>query len=557
VTLRSEAVQLFVVPQHPATTPPLLVHVPGPLLPGPVGSRLAVFDYNRDRDLVFPPAQMVNGVFQQETDTRNVHFQQLNAYAVAARAIGFVEREMGRSLSWGFDGGRLILLPHAGQMANAFYSESTKSLQFYSYLIDDEAYHTCLVHDIVAHEVGHALLDSVRGRYMNGLHPDTGAIHEAVGDLTALLAALSYSGIRESILAEDGRSLRPNNEVATIAERFHGDETRERSALRDLARSTGGRYGDATEPHERSLALTTALYQALRKLFDKNIGSGMGGEKAIRIAHVALQRMVVRGLDYLPPMDATFEEFGRALLQADRFANPTDKDGYRRAVAVALAMGGIGASADALLDNEADPEPWPQRPAVWPPYTATDAYLFLDRHRDRLALGSKGKYRDFVVRHFHVTRYPEGRKPQPKDMEPGQDKGSKQDERTPENEIDNVVMVYEYPVDIELSGRRFGTLRGSWITVWGGGTLVFDGNGGLRHHARKPVKGSRVKQAIGFVGSMLAERRASIHSGDRTSSAEVMDRHPYLATVTSGEFALTSNLAAGCGRRMPAVETPT
>ena len=118
-------------PQHPDSRGgTVVIEVDGPLLAGPVGPRVAVFDYNRDLDELFPPATpRADGTFP-DYDPTDLRFHQLNAYAVTARAIEFVEGELGRSLSWGFDGGRLIVLPHAGHMANAFYSEATNSAQF-------------------------------------------------------------------------------------------------------------------------------------------------------------------------------------------------------------------------------------------------------------------------------------------------------------------------------------------------------------------------------------------------------------------------------------------
>ena len=46
-----------IIVQDPRRTPnPVNVTVRGPLLAGPIGERMAVFDYNVDRDVVFPPA---------------------------------------------------------------------------------------------------------------------------------------------------------------------------------------------------------------------------------------------------------------------------------------------------------------------------------------------------------------------------------------------------------------------------------------------------------------------------------------------------------------------
>src|SRR4029079_3396011 len=163
-------------------------------------------------------------------------FHQLNAYAIAERATSLVESELGRLLNWGFEASRLIVLPHASHLANAFYEEDTHSLQLYSFRQPDgTVYHTSLVHDIVAHETGHALLDAVRDRYTEGNHRETAAVHEAIGDMAAVFAAFSHEVVRAQFLASAGPTLRAPNLVAAIAEDFESSVDGA-LALRDLAR---------------------------------------------------------------------------------------------------------------------------------------------------------------------------------------------------------------------------------------------------------------------------------------------------------------------------------
>lgn len=540
--ISKDLIPLLVVPQHPDTTEPVGVHVPGPLLTGPVGNRLAVFDYNRDTDTVLEGVpRRDDGGFDRGVDTASVHFQQLNAYAIAARAISFVERELGRTLSWGFDGGRLFMLPHAGEMANAFYSKETKSLLFFSYFLDNQPSHTCLIHDIVAHEVGHALLDAVRDRYTAGLHPETAAIHEGFGDLTALFAALSHDTVRNSMLDDEGNRLRDDNEVATIAERFHrggGGMTR-RAALRDLAKSVNRDFSGVTEPHDLSLKLTTGLYQAFQRLFTINRERGDDGTTALAMAHRALQRMVVRGLDYLPPADGDFEDFARAVLQADRWANPSDDRGYRRAVAESFAARGIGNSADDLLESSSGSESWLKPTGQWPPRTKTDAYLFLDGHRESLALGKHPEYRDFVVHDFQVTRAPEERAHGAADAN--------------RDAYETVVIVYEYPEDVLLQGGRFGSLEGRWVTLWGGGTLVFDTDARVVYHAKKPVRDDRVAATLDHLSVRISNRDLAVQDGASGVPGLLSVGKPFVVSVDGEELLFKTNLAAGCGRRMPEI----
>ena len=102
------------------------------------------------------------------------------------RVLEFYEDEfaLGRPVPWGFDGNRLILVPHAGYGENAFYDRATKSLQFYYFGDPQNPGYTCLSHDIITHETGHAILDGIRPLYSENPSLQTAAFHEFVGDLT-------------------------------------------------------------------------------------------------------------------------------------------------------------------------------------------------------------------------------------------------------------------------------------------------------------------------------------------------------------------------------------
>src|SRR5262245_54719790 len=114
------AITLPVIVQDPRKTPaPVPVTVPGPLLAGPIGERMAVFDYNVDRDVVFPPATPRKDGSFPDYDPGDMRFHQLNTYAIAARATELVELELGRPLRWGFEGSRLLIVPNGDIVENA------------------------------------------------------------------------------------------------------------------------------------------------------------------------------------------------------------------------------------------------------------------------------------------------------------------------------------------------------------------------------------------------------------------------------------------------------
>jgi hypothetical protein len=61
--------------------------------------------------------------------------------------------------------------------------------------------------------------------------------------------------------------------------------------------------------------------------------------------------MVIRGLGYTPPVDATFEDVLRGILAADLVVVPADARGYRQALRTAFEGVGITAVADDDLDG--------------------------------------------------------------------------------------------------------------------------------------------------------------------------------------------------------------
>lgn len=517
-----ERIELRILPQDPRSTPkPVAVQVRGPLLRGPIGDRIAVFDYNRDRDVVFRAASpLPRGGFPRY-DVDDFRFHQLNGYAIAARAVERVEVELGRPLRWGFDGSRLTIVPHAGLLANAFYSAESHSLQFFSFLRGRDAYHTVLAHDIVAHETGHAILDAVRPRYYEPWHPETTALHEAFGDFSALFAALSHDVVRRRVAGRLDRA----NLLSEVAEGFEEAGEGGWTSLRSLVNAKPSAWKDTLEPHDLSLRLTSSVYRALVRLSATVEREGLSRLDALQRARTVLQRMVIRALDYLPPADATLDEFAHAMLVADHVAEPKDERGYREVVTGVLINRGL---VPCDFSAEADPAKWRAYPPSWPRLSLRDAYLFLDANREKLALSPHADMRDFVVRDVQVKRPPDG---------PG--------------EVDQLVIVYEYPVDVELRGPEAEAVGEQWLTLRGGGTLAFDPSGRLLHHAQKPVTSERVRQTLAFLrsgeGSLFLAVQPTLDDRLRQSAAT----RPWFVEAAASRVTLRANLAATCGRSRP------
>lgn len=101
---------------------------------------------------------------------------------------------------------------------NAFYDR--KTLTFHHATIKGKKVHTADSPDVVAHEVGHAVLDALRPELWNAALDEVAAFHESFGDLTALLSALQVEEVAAAVLKETGGMLYSNSVVSRFAVQF-------------------------------------------------------------------------------------------------------------------------------------------------------------------------------------------------------------------------------------------------------------------------------------------------------------------------------------------------
>src|SRR3954451_11604742 len=93
-------------------------------------------------------------------------FHAQNVYAIAARTLAAFEFALGRRVEWAFGGHQLYLVPHAFAEANAHYSgEDPGVVVGRVELAGRGTINTCLSHDILCHEVTHAILDRLRPHF--------------------------------------------------------------------------------------------------------------------------------------------------------------------------------------------------------------------------------------------------------------------------------------------------------------------------------------------------------------------------------------------------------
>ena len=385
-------------------------------LDGPACRRIAVVDFDPGTGAPLPPPAAflprdadhpLQGRYADDGDPTSAATIAVNAFGTVFQTVRMFEGRdaLGRQVRWAFDGEQLLVVPRAGEWANAFYDRATRSLQFFWFSsTSGTTVYTALSRDIVAHECGHALLDAVVPSLFDCVTPESIAIHEAVADVIALLMALDSKALRMAVLERSGNALDGPNAFNGIAEEFGlarpGAGGMKRRALRDLDSTQTLADLTGARPHVLSTLLSAVFYGTLRDIFAAHLDGcrerfpgrpEAAANAALGTAHVIFRRLVLRGIDYLPPGELTFADVGRATLAADRAAR-ADRDANERLLRVrhTFAQGfvdrGLAGSGEDL--DTAVPPGLAVVPEALPDLRDSDfvAYDFVARHRKRLGI---------------------------------------------------------------------------------------------------------------------------------------------------------------------------
>ena len=409
---------------------------------GPCGEYLEVLDYDPPSACWYEPIDLnARELIAQDgaaPSEGNPQFHQQMVYAVAMNTIAHFERALGRQIFWAsrFDKSKprgqqdihvptLRLYPHALRAANAYYSPQKIAILFGYFPGPAGMVFACLSHDIVAHEITHALLDGMHRRYIEDNNSDTLAFHEAFADIVALFQHFTFPEVLRHQIARTRGDLTEESLLGELAQQF-GEATGSYGALRSAIgeRDANGKWrplqpdqarlARAREPHERGSILVAAIFGAFLSVYKlraqdllrlATAGTGVlppgqiHPDLVARLAREANKtaehflNICIRALDYCPPVDITFGDYLRAVVTSDFDMVPTDDMGYRVAIIESFRRWGIVPRSLRALSEEQLRWPFAKMkdPGGWEALTNVaktlrpkiSATLFL-KNRDRL-----------------------------------------------------------------------------------------------------------------------------------------------------------------------------
>lgn len=376
-----------------------------PLQPGPSGAVIHVDDFNettgetyRPLDLDGSEAPFQLGLQPSTTDPR---FAQQMCYALTMATYEQFRIALGRTPDFSFDAHdgeddvKLHVRPHALKEDNAYYDQDAGAL-FFGYTFANRKTQganqpggivfTSLSHDVVIHEMTHALLDGMRSHLLLPTNPDVDGFHEGFADLIALFQRFRYRPLVRRAIESMGGQL-TSHLLIDIARQW-GETTGEgdRAPLRSAFEHEGGpddpveegRYEPDLEAHDMGVVLVRAVFDAFRWIYARKTSQlrALGPPPDRRMPAELIDLLtreaeklasqflgiLIRAVDYCPPVDLKLGEYLRAIVTADFDLIPDDPWAYREAFVRAFRRYGI--TVDAVADLSEDALLWcpPERP---------------------------------------------------------------------------------------------------------------------------------------------------------------------------------------------------
>lgn len=227
----------------------------------------------------------------------------------------------------------LAVLPMAGTDFNAFYNRMTMQFFFAYDPIAKAPVFTSESSDIVAHELGHAILDSYRPDTWGVASLEIWSFHEAFADVVALLAIMQHEEILKHALQENKGQLRVQSVMSRLAETMG-------SAIYNLTGGQGGRPKNylrttindfkyvnpgtlpkeaphnelAAECHSFGRVFLGAFYDIMEMMYKDGIANGKNQMQALKQARDTLGRYIFKAIQHAPLSMKFYESVAKTML---------------------------------------------------------------------------------------------------------------------------------------------------------------------------------------------------------------------------------------------------
>jgi hypothetical protein len=267
-----------------------------------------------------------------EADPGTPQFLFWQAREAAIAAVAAWEACAGQThTAWQGNRKKLPLLQDAGEDLNAFYDRA--SFSFFHETVGAQTFFSGASTDVVSHEVGHGLLDSMRPDFFEVNFLEVAAFHEAFGDCMAILTALGDTETRQRLLAV-APNLRARDFVESTAEQLsraiglaipghNAAEPRHafntfKFQIPSTLPDNGGPGTLINEVHSFGMIFTGCFWNLIANLFN---ASATQDEAALLAAAKLAGKILIEGARGAVVRPRFLQSIGRAMVLADQNMN--------------------------------------------------------------------------------------------------------------------------------------------------------------------------------------------------------------------------------------------
>lgn len=279
-------------------------------------------------------------------------------------------------------GARLPVLLDEGVDLNAYYDR--QALNFFHGPGPSGVVYSGESPDVLCHEMGHAILDSVKPGLWDAASHEVAAFHESFGDMSAILSALQLPSLRKAVLVGTAGRLYRSSRLSRLAEQLgaairvqHPDAVN-RDCLRNAVNSFS--YQDpltlpssapatqlSSEPHSFSRVFTGAFFEGLGGMLAAAAKTPTAPTEAELLAASAdMGDILVSGIRTAPIASSFYSQVAAAMVQAASARRPAYAAALKATFArrSILSMASVAALPAAAAPSGAEPGPEPARIAI-------------------------------------------------------------------------------------------------------------------------------------------------------------------------------------------------
>lgn len=236
---------------------------------------------------------------------REKDYKNLNCYFVICNLLNYYQTILnnidGKNLKPWFNNNSLHVDPFAGVGLNAYYDRKSLVFLYKNSFFKKRIVYTCDSVDIVSHELGHAILDSLRPDLWNMQSLEIWSFHEAFADINAFVNVTNSDVIIEKMFEETNFDLKKSNIASRIGEDLASSILQTKNQLRDLSEEISYlSFDEAKEPHEYGKIFSCCWYLILTEIFNFEISSGVLPINAFKLAREECYSCLIKSVKIVP-----------------------------------------------------------------------------------------------------------------------------------------------------------------------------------------------------------------------------------------------------------------